>query len=71
MRMVYPFENAAYNTPVGQYTNPVRTQFGYHIIHVTDKIDIQGPIDVSYIAVRSKERSREETNTALENKCCL
>lgn len=67
MRMVYPFENAAYNTPVGQYTNPVKTQFGYHIIHVTDKIDIQGPIDVSYIAVRSKrEDLGKETNTALE-----
>jgi len=67
MRMVYPFENAAYNAPVGQYTDPVRTQFGYHIIHVTDKIDIKGPIDVSYIAVRSKKDDLgKETNTALE-----
>ncbi len=28
MRMVYPFENAAFNTPVGDISMPVRTRFG-------------------------------------------
>jgi peptidyl-prolyl cis-trans isomerase SurA len=31
-RMVYPFESAAYKTPLGKISNPVRTRFGYHII---------------------------------------
>ncbi len=34
---VYPFETGAYNTAVGEISMPVRTQFGYHIIKVTDK----------------------------------
>src|SRR5690606_30823543 len=34
LQMVYPFENAAYNTPVGQVSQPVRTRFGYHIVRV-------------------------------------
>jgi peptidyl-prolyl cis-trans isomerase D len=35
-RMVKPFENACFNTPVGVVTT-VETQFGTHIIEVTDK----------------------------------
>jgi Parvulin-like peptidyl-prolyl isomerase len=33
-RTVYPFETVAYNTPVGTYSKPVRTAFGYHIVKV-------------------------------------
>jgi len=34
LRYVFPFENAAYTTPIGQISNPVRSQFGYHLIKV-------------------------------------
>jgi len=33
--MVKPFEDATFNTPVGQVSQPVQTQFGYHLIHRT------------------------------------
>ena len=36
-RMVYPFENAAFKTNVGQVSKPFRTRFGYHIVKVVDK----------------------------------
>jgi len=37
-RMVAAFSVAAFATPVGQFTaNPVKTQFGWHIIKVEDK----------------------------------
>jgi hypothetical protein len=35
--MVPEFEQTAFNTPVGQVSEPVKSQFGYHIIKVTDK----------------------------------
>ena len=34
-RMVAEFEQAAFSMQVGQVSNPVKTQFGYHLIKVT------------------------------------
>ena len=36
-RTVPEFEQAAFNTPVGQTTNVIRTSYGFHIIHVEAK----------------------------------
>ncbi len=52
--MVYPFETAAYETPVGEISMPIRTQFGYHIIKVSDKIKELGKIEVKHINVKPK-----------------
>jgi peptidyl-prolyl cis-trans isomerase SurA len=49
--MVYPFENAAYETPVGEISQPVRTRFGYHLIKVNDKKDALGTAQVAHIFV--------------------
>ena len=34
-QMVPPFESATFSTPVGEVSEPVQTQFGYHLIHRT------------------------------------
>ncbi|MGV8994877.1 MAG: peptidylprolyl isomerase [Flavobacterium sp.] len=48
-RMVYPFESAAFNTPKGSVSKPVRSQFGYHIIKVDDVRDNRGEVSVAHI----------------------
>ena len=52
LEMIYPFESAAYNTPVGQVSMPVRTLFGYHLVYVQDKIPAVAKIYVSQIFIR-------------------
>jgi peptidyl-prolyl cis-trans isomerase SurA len=50
-RMVYPFENAAYKTAVGNVSKPFRTRFGYHILKVADKRVNSGEVSVSHIMI--------------------
>ena len=50
-RMVYPFENAAFNTSVGDFSAPFRTKFGYHIVKVTDARKNRGEVTVAHIMI--------------------
>ena len=52
LEMIYPFESAAYSTPVGQVSVPVRTQFGYHLVYVQDKIPAVAKLYVSQIFIK-------------------
>ncbi len=47
--LVYEFETVMYNTPVGQYSKPFRTRFGYHILKVNDKRPAKGKYKVAHI----------------------
>lgn len=55
LQMVYPFENAAFNTKVGEISQIVRTRFGYHIMKIVDKRPNQGELLVAHIMVRLKK----------------
>ena len=58
-RMVYPFENGAYNTKIGEISSPVRTQFGYHIIKVLGTRPSFGEIKVAHIMVAVPQDASE------------
>ena len=60
LRMVYPFESAAYNTKVGEISMPVRTRFGYHIINVVNKREAQGEVRAAHIMIKTGKESSEE-----------
>ncbi len=49
--MVYPFETGAYTTEVGKLSEPVRTDYGYHLIYVTDKQPALGQAQVAHVFV--------------------
>jgi peptidyl-prolyl cis-trans isomerase SurA len=47
--MVYPFENGAWYTETGKVSGIVRTEFGYHLIKVTDRRPALGKVTVAHI----------------------
>lgn len=53
MQMVYAFETAAYSTPVGEISQPVRSRFGYHLVYVVDRRPTLGEVEVSHIMIRT------------------
>lgn len=54
-RMVYKFENAAFNTPVGAVSEPFRTRFGYHFVKVFETRESRGEITVAHIMSIKKQ----------------
>lgn len=68
LQMVYPFETAAYKTPVGQISQPVRTKFGYHIIKTTDRRPAQGEMIVAHIMIRSVDDDGPDSKAEAEAK---
>lgn len=68
MELIYPFETAAYNTPVGQVSMPVRSQFGYHLIYVQDKVPAMAKIFVSQIFIRDSTALSGVANPEVKSK---
>jgi peptidyl-prolyl cis-trans isomerase SurA len=58
--MVYPFESAAYNTPVGEVSQPIRTQFGYHLLKLDSKTDALGVAQVAHVYVSLRPNASSE-----------
>ncbi len=56
-QMVYPFENAAYQTPVGKLSKPVRSKFGYHLVKVNGKRDNLGSVEVAHIMLEDNSEN--------------
>ena len=67
-RMVYAFENAAFNTPIGKVSKPFRTRFGYHILKVVDKRENRGEVTVAHIMIlKSKEAAEGKEKQTIDD----
>lgn len=59
-QMVYPFENAAFNTPVGEVSMPIRSRFGYHLVKVNDKRPSIGQVKTAHIMIAYPQNASKE-----------
>jgi len=66
--MVYPFESGAYATEPGNISMPVRTNYGYHIIKVTDKMEAMGRVHAAHIFVRIPQDATAEDSLKAKEK---
>ncbi len=66
--MVYPFENAAYKTPVGEVSMPVKSKYGYHIIKVNAVRPALGEIKLAHIMTRAARNEDPEKIAAAKDK---
>ncbi len=68
LEMVFPFENAAYNTAPGSLSGIVRTKFGFHVLEVLDKRPNPGEILCSHIMIRLTKEMKKEDSTKAKQK---
>lgn len=59
-QMVYPFEEAAFTTPIGKVSNPVRTRFGYHILKVFSERPARGTMTAAHIMISTAKDDAPE-----------
>ena len=67
-QMVYPFEDAAYSTPVGSISEPFRTRFGYHIVSVVDKRPARGTIETAHLMISIDQNATPEMENDAKKK---
>jgi peptidyl-prolyl cis-trans isomerase SurA len=59
-KMLYSFECAAYNTPVGKISDIIRTKYGYHIVKPNSIRKAKGRVKTSHIMITTSSKNKNE-----------
>ena len=55
-KMIYSFENAAYKTPIGDVSKPIRTRYGYHLVRPNSTRKAMGKVKTSHIMITTNQK---------------
>ena len=73
-KMIYSFENAAYKTPIGDVSKPIRTRYGYHLVRPNSTRKAMGKVKTSHIMITTNQKlpnnnkiTSEKINTIYNN----
>lgn len=66
--VVYPLETAAYATPVGSVSPPIRTRYGYDLLKINDRRPSRGTVRVAHILVRLSPTADEAGQQAAKQR---
>jgi peptidyl-prolyl cis-trans isomerase D len=66
-RMVKPFEDAAFSARVGRVVGPVETQFGFHLIKVTDKATVEAKLADYALTLRASVETLNRVQEQLDD----
>ena len=65
-RMTQPFDSAAFSLQIGEVSGIVRTQFGWHLIKLTDIKEFQ-PYEIQHDNLKSEFKRRQDYKIAYDN----
>lgn len=68
LKLVLPFEIAAYSLDIGEISLPVYTSFGYHIIKLNDKQLDRGKVKVAQIMIKIPKNATPDTISLKKDK---
>lgn len=64
----YIFESVAYNLPKGEISMPFRTDKGYHLLKVIDKVPARGKVKLAHILISTPQNATEADIKASKRK---
>ena len=67
-QMIYPFEDRAFKTPIGQLSEIFRTRYGYHILKTTGTRPARGSIKAAHLLVSAGKNATQEEKINAEKK---
>jgi peptidyl-prolyl cis-trans isomerase SurA len=63
----YKLETAAYTLPIGELSQPVRTNSGYHILKVHSRRPARGEMEAAHILIRSEKNPDDGGKTLIDS----
>jgi peptidyl-prolyl cis-trans isomerase SurA len=63
----YEFENAMYNTNIGDFSKPIRSRMGFHIIRPINKRPARGEMEIAHILIRNKDRGKAGAKVLIDS----